>query len=140
MRLSHQARDQAGAAKRDASAFRCGNQNKVTREVAMNDHMQPATTGPLFNPLSPDFIRDPYPAYERLRTTDPMHITVYGAFLASRHAEVSQVLRDKRFGKDFVERSIRRYGPKIMEEPVIRSVSHWMLHQDPPDHTRLRAL
>ncbi len=106
----------------------------------MNEHVQTATTAPLFNPLSPDFIRDPYPSYERLRTTDPMHVTAYGAFLASRHAEVTQVLRDKRFGKDFVERSKRRYGPKIMEEPIFRAMSHWMLQQDPPDHTRLRGL
>ncbi len=106
----------------------------------MNEHVQSVTSEPLFNPLSPDFIRDPYPAYERLRTTDPMHVTAYGAFVASRHAEVSQVLRDKHFGKDFVDRSIRRYGPDIMNEPIFRSMSHWMLQQDPPDHTRLRGL
>src|SRR5258707_5338693 len=106
----------------------------------MNEHVQTATTEPLFNPLSPEFIRDPYPHYERLRTTDPMHLTPHGMFVASRHAEASLVLRDKRFGKDYVERSVRRYGPKIMEEPVFRSMSHWMLQQDPPDHTRLRGL
>ncbi len=107
----------------------------------MNEHVQTAKIEPpLFNPLAPEFIRDPYPSYERLRTTDPMHVTPFGMFLASRHAEASLVLRDKRFGKDYVERSIRRYGPKIMEEPVFRSMSHWMLQQDPPDHTRLRGL
>jgi cytochrome P450 len=105
----------------------------------MNEHVQ-AATGPLFNPLSPEFIRDPYPHYERLRNTDPMHLTPFGSFVASRHAEASLVLRDKRFGKDFVERSTRRYGTKIMEEPVFRSMSHWMLQQDPPDHARLRGL
>src|ERR1700743_616611 len=114
--------------------------NTATPEVTMNEHVQAATTEPLFNPLSPDFIRDPYPHYERLRSTDPMHINAHGAFVASRHAEASLVLRDKRFGKDYVERTIRRYGPKIMEEPVFRSMSHWMLQQDPPDHTRLRGL
>jgi cytochrome P450 len=110
------------------------------REVTMNEHVQAATTGPLFNPLAPEFIRDPYPHYARLRTTDPMHQTAFGSFVASRHAEVSLVLRDKRFGKDFAERTIRRYGPKSMEEPVFRSMSHWMLQKDPPDHARLRGL
>jgi cytochrome P450 len=109
-------------------------------EALMNERVQSATTQPLFNPLSPEFIRNPYPHYERLRSTDPMHLTPLGMFVASRHAEASLVLRDKRFGKDFVERSKRRYGPKIMEEPVFRSMSHWMLQQDPPDHTRLRGL
>ena len=106
----------------------------------MNEQVQPASGEPLFNPLAPEFIRNPYPYYERLRRLDPMHVSTHGAFVASRHAEASLVLRDKRFGKDYVERSIRRYGPKIMEEPVFRSMSHWMLQQDPPDHTRLRGL
>jgi cytochrome P450 len=106
----------------------------------MNEHLQSAQTAPLFDPLAPEFIRDPYPHYARLRTTDPMHLSAQGSFVASRHAEVSLVMRDKRFGKEFVERTLRRYGPKIMEEPVFRSMSHWMLQQDPPDHTRLRGL
>jgi cytochrome P450 len=112
----------------------------MIREAPMNEHLQAAKTESLFNPLSPDFIRDPYPTYERLRTTDPMHQTPLGMFLASRHAEVSLVLRDKRFGKDFVDRMTRGMGPQILEEPVYRSMRHWMLVQDPPDHTRLRGL
>ena len=103
-------------------------------------HEQAATSAPLFNPLAPEFIRDPYPSYQRLRDTDPMHVTPFGAFVASRHAEASLVLRDKRFGKDFVDRSVRRYGPQVMDEPIFRSMRHWMLQQDPPDHTRLRGL
>jgi cytochrome P450 len=105
-------------------------------EAAVNEHVQSAK----LDPLSPDFIRDPYPHYARLRSIDPMHVNAHGAFVASRHAEASLVLRDKRFGKDYVERTVRRYGPKIMEEPIFRSMQHWMLQQDPPDHTRLRGL
>lgn len=105
----------------------------------MNEHVHGAGA-PLFNPLSPDFIRDPYPHYDRLRTSDPIHVTPFGHFVASRHADVTLVMRDKRFGKDYVERSKRRYGDKIMDEPVFRSMSHWMLQADPPDHTRLRGL
>ncbi|WP_194392417.1 cytochrome P450 [Bradyrhizobium sp. CCBAU 51765] len=106
----------------------------------MNEHVQGAGGVPLFNPLSPDFIRDPYPHYDRLRRLDPIHVTPFGQFVTSRHADVSLVMRDKRFGKDFVERTTRRYGPEIMNEPVFRSMSYWMLQADPPDHTRLRGL
>jgi cytochrome P450 len=106
----------------------------------MNENAQTESSDPLFNPQTPEFIFDPYPTYERLRETDPMYVTEIGAFLASRHAEAALVLRDKRFGKDFVNVVTKRYGSKIMEEPVFRSISHWMLQQDPPDHTRLRGL
>jgi cytochrome P450 len=106
----------------------------------MNEQAQAAAAAPLFNPLSPEFIRDPYPHYELLRRVDPVRLTPHGMYLASRHADVTNVLRDKRFGKDFVERSTRRYGAKIMAEPLFSSMSHWMLQQDPPDHSRLRGL
>jgi cytochrome P450 len=129
-----------GPASEDASA-RCAELSVGQPiEVTMNEHAPTATTEPLFNPLAPEFIRDPYPFYERLRNTDPMHLTPFGSYVASRHAEASLVLRDKRFGKDYVERTTRRYGPQIMQEPAFRSMSHWMLQQDPPDHTRLRGL
>src|SRR6266478_3231791 len=84
-------------------------------EVTMNEHVQAATSDPLFNPLAPEYIRNPYPHYERMRTTDPVHLTPLGVFVASRHAEVSLVLRDKRYGKEHVARTVRRYGPDIMK-------------------------
>ncbi|MFN0186096.1 MAG: cytochrome P450 [Aquabacterium sp.] len=95
---------------------------------------------PAFNPLSPAFIRDPYPFYDQLRRHAPMLPSPFGGILASRHADISFVLRDKRFGKDFVNRISGRLGPQILDEPVYRSMRHWMLTQDPPDHTRLRGL
>jgi cytochrome P450 len=106
----------------------------------MNEHVQTAATEPLFNPLSPEFIRDPYPHYARMRATDPVHLTQHGMYVASRHADITVVLRDKRFGKEYVERTKRRYGPNVMDEPVFRNFALTMLQQDPPDHTRLRGL
>jgi cytochrome P450 len=106
----------------------------------MNEQIKPVSGAPLFNPLAPEFIADPYPYYQRLRETDPMHLTPLGFYVASRHADITTVLRDKRFGKDFAGRMSRRHGPEILEEPVYRSMRHWMLQQDPPDHTRLRGL
>ena len=104
-----------------------------------------ATTAPAsapieFNPLSPEFIRDPYPFYRRLRTAAPMFKTPFGPYLATRYEDVAAVLRDKRFGKDFEARIIKRHGAKVFDEPVYDSVRHWMLERDPPDHTRLRGL
>lgn len=106
----------------------------------MNEHVQTATSAPLFDPLSPEFIRNPYPHYERMRAADPVHLTQHGMYVASRHADIALVLRDKRFGKDYPERIKRRYGPDVMKEPVFRNFALTMLQQDPPDHTRLRGL
>jgi cytochrome P450 len=107
----------------------------------LTQHQQPfAQVTPLFNPLSPDLIRDPYPFYRLLRESDPVHRSPLGFYVASRHADISFILRDKRFGKDFAGRMSRRSGEEILEEPVYRSMRHWMLQQDPPVHTRLRGL
>jgi cytochrome P450 len=93
-----------------------------------------------FNPLSPDFIRDPYPFYHQLRSYNPMWRSPFGYLIATRNADVALILRDRRFGKDFVARMEARYGAAAMQEPVLRALSLWMLNQDPPDHTRLRGL
>ncbi|MGO9698503.1 MAG: cytochrome P450, partial [Xanthobacteraceae bacterium] len=68
----------------------------------MNEQIQSLEGAPLFIPLWPEFITDPYPFYHRLRATDPMHLTPLGFYVASRHADIIAILRDKRFGKDFV--------------------------------------
>src|SRR5215475_12971290 len=106
----------------------------------MNEHVQTAAGDALFNPLAPEFIRNPHPHSERMRTADPVHLTEHGMYVASRHADVSIVLRDKRFGKDYPDRMRRRYGADAMEQPVFRNFALTMLQQDPPDHTRLRGL
>lgn len=111
----------------------------------MNEQLQGATTQtasaqPLFNPLSPDFIRDPYPSYDKLRTHAPvLHLPALNGYLVSRNADAALVLRDKRFGKDYVTRITRRW-PEALNEPVYRAMGRGMLTQDPPDHTRLRGL
>jgi cytochrome P450 len=112
----------------------------------MNEQLQGATTQtasaqPLFNPLSPDFIRDPYPSYDKLRTHAPvLHLPALNGYLVSRNADAALVLRDKRFGKDYVTRITRSFWPEALNEPVYRAMGRWMLTQDPPDHTRLRGL
>ena len=93
-----------------------------------------------FNPLSPEFLKDPYPFYHLLRAQKPIHWFPLGFWVASRHADINLVLKDKRFGKRYVQRMTGRYGPEIMDNPLYAMMSRWMLTQDPPDHTRLRGL
>ena len=50
----------------------------------MSEPAQAAVAAPLFNPLSPEFIRNPYPHYERLRQLDPIHITTHGMYQIGR--------------------------------------------------------
>ena len=105
-----------------------------------NSHLKANAAELIFNPLSPDFIRDPYPTYHRLRRDDPMHRSPLGFTMASRHADIAFILRDARFGKDFAGRIRRRAGEKALEEPVYQSMARWMISLNPPDHTRLRGL
>lgn len=93
----------------------------------------------IFDPLDPEFVRDPYPAYARLREEDPVHHRAADertpSFWAlSRFADVwDAVRRPEHFssaqGLTFFADEIGRLGlpPNIV-----------ML--DPPRHTRLRAL
>jgi cytochrome P450 len=108
----------------------------------MNDMSTPVLeqTPPVFDPLNPAFIADPYPFYHRLREIAPVYKTPMGFWLLTRYEDVAFALRDRRFGKDFAGNIERRYGADRMSEPAIASLSHTMLVQDPPDHTRLRSL
>ena len=75
----------------------------------------------------PAFLADPYPAYARLRTEDPVHRMSTGAWLLSRYDDVTRVLRDHdRFSS----------SPMNMGAPGFK----FLIGSDPPDHTRLRRL
>jgi cytochrome P450 len=99
-----------------------------------------AAPPPVFNPLSPDFIRDPYPFYRQLRDYDPLWRSPFGYRLATRHADIAFILRDRRFGKGYGARIEKRYGDAAAAEPALHAMGLWMLNLDPPDHTRLRGL
>ncbi len=107
--------------------------NAIAPPAASADALQ-------FNPLDPAFIADPYPFYRRLREAAPVFKTPQGFWLVTRYEDVSHVLRDRKFGKDFAGNMERRYGTNRMDEPAVASLARTMLVQDPPDHTRLRGL
>jgi pimeloyl-[acyl-carrier protein] synthase len=95
-----------------------------------------ATTETGFNPFDPAVMADPYPYYRRMREQDPVHWNgVVRAWFLTRHADVSELLRDDRFSAD---RTLSdRYTPP---PPGRARPGRSMLVVDPPDHTRLRSL
>ncbi len=91
----------------------------------------------LFDPFLPGFNADPFPHYHRLREADPVHQSPLGFWVLTRYEDCVAVLRDQRFGRAGFEGFLESvYGSPAGHERLPRS----MLFQDPPDHTRLRAL
>lgn len=106
----------------------------------MPDTVTAPPAPPVFNPLDPVFIADPYPVYHQLRAAAPVWKSPLGMWVATRYEDVAFILRDKRFGKDYAGNMRRRYGEAALNEPAIASLAKTMLVLDPPDHTRLRGL
>ena len=96
--------------------------------------------------LSDAFVVDPYPTYARLRREDPVHrIEAWGAWVVSRYADVQTVLRMD--GHEYSTRG--RIAAAVAPFPdeqrakLRELLDHYgvgLLHSDPPDHTRQRAL
>src|SRR5437899_84724 len=83
-----------------------------------------------YDPLAPDTLADPFPAYAALRARCPVHHdTAFTPpfFTITRHDDVVDVLRD-------VEIWSSRYGPS----PQYTRPSG--LVNDPPEHTEFRRL
>ncbi|GAB3973719.1 cytochrome P450 [Streptomyces sparsus] len=108
-----------------------------------------ARTGPrpgaVFDPWSPEFVADPYPAYADLRAGGRVQwFERSGQWLVPHHAEVSALLRDRRLGRTYLHRftheEFGRTPPPPEEEPFQTLNGHGLLDLEAPDHTRVRRL
>ncbi len=97
-----------------------------------------------FDPTDPALLRDPYPIFARLRTSDPVHWSDHGYWVATRYEDLRATIMDReRFGQgDFVRNIQLFYGPDF--DPLAHASYRWLseifVFQDPPRHTRLRGL
>ncbi|MEU6390214.1 cytochrome P450 [Streptomyces sp. NPDC046939] len=98
-----------------------------------------------FDPWSPAFVADPYPAYAALREAGRVHwFEPTRQYLIPHHADVSTLLRDRRLGRTYQHRyaheDFGRTPPPPEHEPFHTLNDHGMLDLEPPDHTRIRRL
>ncbi|XYH99926.1 alpha/beta fold hydrolase [Sorangium sp. So ce1128] len=132
----------------------------VRSDVPLADGTRDREQGghPLFDPFDPDFLRDPYPAYARLRREAPVHFSSLSMWIVTRFRDVAASLRDPRLSSDSrnaEEQPGRRLlagqrgmSPSALSSwvrretstPVTRIINNMMPTLDPPRHTRIRAL
>jgi cytochrome P450 len=98
------------------------------------------------NLTSSVFKANPYPAFARLRSYDPIHqyssSNGQTTWLITRYADAELVLRDERFVKDRQYLLSSEDGPHTPTTPASADdlFGLGLLSFDPPDHTRLRSL
>lgn len=98
-----------------------------------------------FDPWSPVFVADPYPAYAALRATGRVHrFEPTDQWLVPHHADVSALLRDRRLGRTYLHRftheEFGRTPPPAAYEPFTTLNGQGLLDLEAPDHTRIRRL
>ena len=101
--------------------------------------------------LPADFLANPYPVYECLRASDPVHRMPDGSWFLTRHADLVQVYRDATV---FSSDKKVEFGPKYNHlpfnqppmanaaghAPLFEHHTHSLVFNDPPLHTRVRRI
>lgn len=102
--------------------------------------MEPMSSMPLvFRPSDPDFLRDPYPTYARLRAEAPiLWHAPWDAFVVTRYRDVDRLLRDRRLGR--VMEGASKRPPDPAHAPFDRIQAGSLLEIEPPDHTRIKQV
>lgn len=98
-----------------------------------------------FDPWSPAFVADPYPAYAALRATGRAHyFEPTRQWLIPHYSDVSGLLRDRRLGRTYLHRftheEFGRPAPPDAHEPFHTLNGQGLLDLEAPDHTRIRRL
>jgi len=83
-----------------------------------------------------DFFDDPYRYYAALREQHPVHQLEAGSFFLSRYDDVVALYRDARASSD----KKLEFKPKFGDSPLYEHHTTSLVFNDPPLHTRVRAL
>jgi cytochrome P450 len=96
-----------------------------------------------YDPRRPEIIADPFPIFARLRDADPVHRSDrLGGWVLTRYADVRAVLFDRRASADRIS-PFRDHLPPPQQttlKDLLVTLGLWAVFNDPPEHTRRRAL
>ncbi|MET9723678.1 cytochrome P450 [Streptomyces zaomyceticus] len=99
----------------------------------------------VYDPWSPEFVADPYPAYAELRAAGRAHWHApTRQWLIPHHEDVSALLRDRRLGRTYTHRftheEFGQEAPDAAYEPFHTLNDHGLLDLEAADHGRIRRL
>ena len=102
-----------------------------------------------FDAYAADFVEDPYPTYARFRAESPVFFDPHwDVTFFARHADVSGILRDRRFGRDVRARvPADEIDSEVLARTYPADIPTWtayvrdsFIDLEPPAHTRIRRL
>lgn len=89
---------------------------------------------------TPEFYRDPYPLYEKMRARGKLFNVAPHILMTGHYDMIDAMLLDRRMGKGYMESIRVRYGEQGPAQPIFQGLARMFLMMNPPVHTRLRAL
>ncbi|APE24961.1 MULTISPECIES: cytochrome P450 [Streptomyces] len=96
--------------------------------------------------ITPEFLRDPYPVYQRMRETGRMHLSSANTgrtWFLPHHADIRTALRDERFSASRKAGGFVNQFPAEVRPEFARfneAISRWIVLHDQPEHRQLRQL
>lgn len=92
----------------------------------------------VFNPIDPDFLRDPYPTYERLRHDFPVYRHPAGFWVLSRYDDVAAALKSPEVFSSSAMGQRRQLMP--IDDQMDAPLGQSLISKDPPIHTEQRNI
>jgi pimeloyl-[acyl-carrier protein] synthase len=99
----------------------------------------------LWRPLEPAFVANPYPMYQQLRETDPVHQAQTGEWVITRYQDIKEIFKNPAFSAgnrlEWLKRGITYFNNKEEDLYAIYQAMNTFLNLlNPPRHTAVRAL
>jgi len=114
----------------------------LSEEASSAAHGPTTAASKSYQPLSLDYLVDPYPALAQLRRSEPVFFSPeLGAWIVTRYETVKSVLRDTtRFSAMIVSDPLKPMCPmaKSLIQDSEFNVPPMLVNNDPPSHTRYR--